>query len=316
MHLPRTSRLARPVASLLGLLGAPLLQAAAPLATVDQVVVPASWSEPANQTTLVIPVLANDTDPDGGPLTVVGLTQPQFGTVTHDGATVTYTPRPEYALTLGWMRSDYFSYAVRDPEGNTDSAFVCLANSPRPLVRGVTVLPHRFETLSRVFDPVNNFYDEAVIHYDADHQQQRVDITFHNPNENPLAISVFLRPSQGFSHRVTPIGPEFEEAACIQGDYTFPLQPATFPARTTGYLGRETVGRQTVTRWIVPTEFTVEIHSLATVGTNAIPVAIDSYSLSSPTSLSARLEYLDFQLRSSAELAPFLELPNDCLFDP
>lgn len=57
-------------------------------------------------------VLANDTDPDADPLTVVGHTAPAHGTVLDNGnATFTYTPAPDYVGT------DSFEYIVSDGTG-------------------------------------------------------------------------------------------------------------------------------------------------------------------------------------------------------
>ncbi len=65
-----------------------------------------------NEDTLVIvPVLTNDSEIDGEALTILAVTQGSQGTVTHDGATVRYTPAPD---TNG---ADTFTYTVGDPPG-------------------------------------------------------------------------------------------------------------------------------------------------------------------------------------------------------
>ena len=62
-------------------------------------------------------VLANDSDPDGDPLTITAVTQPSNGSVTTDGQTVTYTPDDDFT------GSDSFTYTISD--GNsTDTATV------------------------------------------------------------------------------------------------------------------------------------------------------------------------------------------------
>ena len=49
----------------------------------------------ARDTAVSIAVLANDTDPDGDPLRVVGLTLPRHGSVALEAdQSVTYTPAP------------------------------------------------------------------------------------------------------------------------------------------------------------------------------------------------------------------------------
>lgn len=69
----------------------------------------------------VLNVLANDTDPDGDPLSVTAVTTPQHGTaVLNSNGTVTYTP------TTGYTGTDAFSYTVSDGRGGTASAAVTL----------------------------------------------------------------------------------------------------------------------------------------------------------------------------------------------
>ena len=68
----------------------------------------------------VVPVLANDHDPDGGLVTVTAVTQAAHGTVTTNGTTVTYTPAPNYFGT------DSFVYTITDDEGSAATATVTL----------------------------------------------------------------------------------------------------------------------------------------------------------------------------------------------
>jgi hypothetical protein len=75
-----------------------------------------------NQT--VIAVLANDSDPDGDPLTIIGVTQPidasgaQAGTVTITGTTVTWAP------PAGFLSTATFTYTISDGRGGMASAIV------------------------------------------------------------------------------------------------------------------------------------------------------------------------------------------------
>jgi hypothetical protein len=72
-----------------------------------------------------IPVLGNDTDPDGDPLTVASVTQPSHGTVTiNGGQTVTYTPHANF------NGSDSFTYTASDSRGGKSSATVTVAVGP------------------------------------------------------------------------------------------------------------------------------------------------------------------------------------------
>ena len=59
-------------------------------------------------TPIVIDVVANDTDPEGDPLTVLDVTNPSNGSVTVSGGSITYTPDPAYT------GSDSFQYRVTD----------------------------------------------------------------------------------------------------------------------------------------------------------------------------------------------------------
>lgn len=78
----------------------------------------ASTSE---DTPVTIAVLANDSDPDGDPLTVTSVTQPTNGTVVNNGTTVTYTPNANFNGT------DTFSYTVSDGQGGSATAMVMVS---------------------------------------------------------------------------------------------------------------------------------------------------------------------------------------------
>ena len=66
----------------------------------------------------VMTVLANDSDPDGDPLTITAVSNPAHGTATHNGTTVTYTS------TTGYTGADSFTYTISDGNGGTDTATV------------------------------------------------------------------------------------------------------------------------------------------------------------------------------------------------
>lgn len=88
---------------------------------------------------ITINVLANDTDPEGNlPLTVANVSQPAAGrgTVTTDGATVTYTP----PATVTTAFPATFTYVVRDSIGATSTPGTVTVNvSPRPAAETFTV---------------------------------------------------------------------------------------------------------------------------------------------------------------------------------
>jgi len=66
-----------------------------------------------------IAVLANDSDPDGHPLSIVSATQGMHGTVVVNvNGTITYTPTSRYEGT------DSFTYTVSDDHGGTATATV------------------------------------------------------------------------------------------------------------------------------------------------------------------------------------------------
>jgi hypothetical protein len=72
---------------------------------------------------VAVDVLANDTDPDGDPLTAASFTQGRNGAVTADPASpgvLTYTPK------AGFTGSDSFTYAVSDGRGDTATAAVAV----------------------------------------------------------------------------------------------------------------------------------------------------------------------------------------------
>jgi hypothetical protein len=76
----------------------------------------------SRNTAVTVNVLANDSDPDGDPVSLVGVTQPSHGTAAANGnGTVTYTPTGCYAGT------DAFTYTIRDPAGLTATATVTVS---------------------------------------------------------------------------------------------------------------------------------------------------------------------------------------------
>ncbi|MEZ5715160.1 MAG: Hint domain-containing protein [Paracoccaceae bacterium] len=78
------------------------------------------------ETSIVIDVLANDTDPQGQTLTIVGTTDGANGTVTIDPV----TGNPEYTPAAGFSGTDTFTYTAADPDGNTDTATVTVTVGP------------------------------------------------------------------------------------------------------------------------------------------------------------------------------------------
>jgi len=77
-----------------------------------------------NSTNNQIDVLANDSDPDADPLTIISVAQPSFGISTHDSSYVYYTPN------AGYNGQDSFKYTIDDGNGGTASATVYLTVLP------------------------------------------------------------------------------------------------------------------------------------------------------------------------------------------
>ena len=75
-------------------------------------------------TPVTVPVLANDSDPDGDVLTVTSVGTPANGTATLNGSSVTYTPNP------GFTGSDSFPYTISDGHGNSATATVTITVTP------------------------------------------------------------------------------------------------------------------------------------------------------------------------------------------
>ncbi|QUJ77526.1 tandem-95 repeat protein [Sulfitobacter albidus] len=67
-------------------------------------------------TAVTIPVLANDSDPDGDPLTVTAATSPDGDVVINDDGTITFTPTP------GFTGDAEIAYTIDDGQGGTDDA--------------------------------------------------------------------------------------------------------------------------------------------------------------------------------------------------
>jgi outer membrane protein OmpA-like peptidoglycan-associated protein len=65
-------------------------------------------------------VLANDSDPDGDPISIVAVGTPAHGTAAISGSKVSYVP------AVGYIGPDSFTYTIADPKGLTSSATVSI----------------------------------------------------------------------------------------------------------------------------------------------------------------------------------------------
>ncbi|HEX2053501.1 MAG TPA: Ig-like domain-containing protein, partial [Actinomycetota bacterium] len=90
----------------------------------------ASASE--DSTSNAIDVLANDTDPDGGPKSVSAVSQPANGSVaiTNNGAGVHYTPNPNYCNSPPGTSPDSFTYTLNGVSQATVSVLVSCDDDP------------------------------------------------------------------------------------------------------------------------------------------------------------------------------------------
>ena len=78
----------------------------------------------AEDTPVTIAVLANDTDPDGDPLTVTSATAAHGTVVINPNGTITYTPAANY------NGPDTIIYAISDGQGGTSTAIVTINVTP------------------------------------------------------------------------------------------------------------------------------------------------------------------------------------------
>jgi outer membrane protein OmpA-like peptidoglycan-associated protein len=116
-------------------------------------------------------VLANDSDPDGDPLTIVSVTQPANGQVSISGNVLLYTP------AAGFVGTDNFSYTIDDGFGGQASANVTVnVLSPNQPPEANDVFASTVRT-----QPV----DIDVLANDSD------------PDGDPLTIVSFTQPANG-----------------------------------------------------------------------------------------------------------------------
>jgi uncharacterized protein (TIGR03382 family) len=144
-------------------------------------------------------VLANDTDADGQPLTVVAVTQPAVGgTVTLVGGVVSFTPAPNYNGPVT------FSYTVSDGNGGTDTATVTV-------------------TVTSVNDAPNAVDDTVTVDEDSGATVVEVlnnDSTAPDANET-LTVTEVTQPTEGGTVTLNGGVVRFTPAANFNGTVTF-----------------------------------------------------------------------------------------------
>ncbi|MDP2836974.1 MAG: Ig-like domain-containing protein [Methanobacteriaceae archaeon] len=120
-------------------------------------------------TSVVIPVLLNDSDVDNDNLSITGTSNPLHGTITvNPDKTITYTPN------TGFIGSDSFTYTINDGHGETSTATVTITvNNPPVAVNDVF---NTRNTVSTAIDVTNNDMD---------------------PDGDNLTVSIFSNPLHG-----------------------------------------------------------------------------------------------------------------------
>ena len=94
------------------------------IASNDAPIAVADFGATPEEAALVIPVLANDSDPDGDPVSLLSAGTPSFGSAIVDGPTITYTP------DLNYTGPDLFTYNVSDGVGGVATGVVSITVTP------------------------------------------------------------------------------------------------------------------------------------------------------------------------------------------
>jgi hypothetical protein len=84
----------------------------------------ADTANTAASTPITIGVLANDSDPDGDPLSILSFTQPANGVVTSVSGGLRYAPN------TGFLGSNSFTYTISDGRGGTSTSTVTVTVQP------------------------------------------------------------------------------------------------------------------------------------------------------------------------------------------
>ena len=119
-------------------------------------------------------VLANDSDPDGDPLTITSLGAPPHGTASIANNKVSYTP------ASGYSGADAFTYTITDGRGGTASANVAITVQP-------VVINH---------PPVAQ-NDAYIVDQNSSANILNVLANDSDPDGDPLTITTFSAPGHG-----------------------------------------------------------------------------------------------------------------------
>ncbi len=153
----------------------------------DDAVVAVPWQE------VVIPVLANDSDPDGDPLRIVNVTQPQHGSVTMGESEIVY----RRASNDGFA-TDSFTYTIEDAFGKSATARVTV----RLLAPGVNLVARSTPVLDvrarQTFDFEMTITNEG---------SAPTDVVTGEFDRGALAVVVSSVPEQGGQFSIGPLAP-------------------------------------------------------------------------------------------------------------
>ncbi len=145
-------------------------------------------------TTATINLVATDADQDG--LTYQVVTQPQRGVLTGSGATLTYTPTPNYFGT------DTFTYRANDGTADSNTATVTVTINPvndSPIAQNITV--QTAEDTAAAITLIGSDSDSAVLTYSVVTQPSNGSLSGTAPNVSYTPANNFSG-SDSFTYRV------------------------------------------------------------------------------------------------------------------
>jgi len=148
---------------------------------------------------ILIDVLANDSDPDGDTLTIASVTVPGHGITSIESSKVRYTPDPDYCGT------DSFSYTMTDG-GDTATATVTVTINP---INDAPV----------AVDDVVATQQEKPVSFRL--QAADVDVDPYLPDQHPLVFQILSSPTHGeISVDLTAVTYELPHTAYVNVTYT------------------------------------------------------------------------------------------------
>lgn len=150
-------------------------------------------------TGVVIPVLANDYDPDGDLIAIANFSQGTHGSVTLiEGGRLRYTPDGEGGST------DQFEYSIADPDGATAHAHVAVTLDLPPLPTATpSVAPSASPTRMPTINPTEIPNNPPIANNDSASTQRNLPVSIavlandFDPDGDPLSIVHFSQGQHG-----------------------------------------------------------------------------------------------------------------------